>query len=122
MKKTGAAALALAVVVAIAALLAGRPVLLGNMHGDVKEAKTSCTTVSFFAHKGDQLKLSLASSVQSGTLGFVLTDSGDNEIASFDPAKASETTVDVSADDTYTLSARYEAFTGKFDAKVSKKR
>ncbi len=53
---------------------------------------------------------------------FVLSDSKGNVVLELDRAKALETFVDLSYDDTYTMTAIYNEFTGKYSIKVSTRR
>lgn len=96
--------------------------VLATMNKDMEVEQTANSEVSFSGAKGDRIKFSLKTTVQSGTVDFILTDSKGNVVADFDRAKELEKYVDLNYDDTYTLTAIYEKFTGKFSIKVSKKK
>lgn len=93
--------------------------VLGNMSHRFNEAQTSSSDFSFTGSAGDRIKISLRTTVQGGTVDFILSDSAGTVVAELDRAKALETYVDLSYDDTYTLTAIYNGFIGKFSAKVS---
>ena len=122
-KRLLAAAVLLAVLVlAGAAVLHLRREVLGNITADIDEPQTPCSDVSFFGREGDRIKFSLKTNVKSGTVDFVLTDSDGNVVSELDRARELETFVNLSADDTYTLTAVYEDFTGTCSIVVSRKR
>ena len=77
---------------ALLTLFCNRRKVYGNIDVSVQEEKTATSDFSFTADKGDRLK------------------------------KALETYMDVEYDDTYTVTAVYKEFTGKFKIKVSTKR
>lgn len=95
---------------------------MGNMSDDIKEVKTSSSDFTFYGSKGDSIKVSLRTTVIDGIIDFVLTDSKGNVVVELDRAKALETFVELNYDDEYTLTAIYKDFTGRFYAKISKKR
>ena len=103
-------------------IFSGRQKVLGNMSRDVEKAKTSSSDFSFAGSEGERIKISLRTTVTNGTVDFILSDSQGNVVKELDRAKALETFVDLSYDDTYTMTAVYKEFTGKFSIKVSKKR
>ncbi|WP_310603361.1 hypothetical protein [Anaerosporobacter sp.] len=115
--------LAVAIVAAVVIVaFCTRQKVLGNMSHTIKEVKTSSSEFSFTGSEGDRIKISLRTTVKSGTVDFILSDSKGNVVAALDRAKELETYLDLSYDDTYTLTAEYTEFTGKFSVKVSKKR
>jgi hypothetical protein len=93
--------------------------VLGNMRKDVAETKSSSTEFSFQGQAGDRIKVSLRTTVEAGVVDFYLFDSEGNVVEEFDYADALETFVDLKNDDTYTLTAEYIDFSGKFSGKVS---
>lgn len=110
------------VVVIFVVIFCTRQKILGNMSDYIQDMKTSSSDFSFTGSEGDRIKVSLRTTVKNGTVDFILSDSKGNVVAELDRARALETFVDLSYDDTYTLTARYKEFTGSFSAKVSKKR
>jgi len=94
----------------------------GNIDVSVQEEKTATSDFSFTADKGDRLKISLRTNVKTGTVDVTITDSKGEIVKELDRAKALETYMDVEYDDTYTVTAVYKEFTGKFKIKVSTKR
>lgn len=113
---------AIAGVVIIMFVYYARQKVLGNMSDEIKEVKTSSSEISFMGKEDDRIKISLRTTVTSGEIDFILSDSKGNVVEKLDRAKALETFVDLKYDDTYTLTAIYKDFTGKFRVKVSKKR
>lgn len=115
--------LLLAVVVGVGIVIfSGRQKVLGNMSRDIEKSKTSSSDFSFAGSEGERIKISLRTTVTNGTVDFILSDSQGNVVKELDRAKALETFADLSYDDTYTMTAVYKDFTGKFSIKVSKKR
>ena len=110
------------VFIIIIIILGTRWKVLGNMSDIVKSVQSSSSDFSFVGHKGDRIKISLRTTVESGKVDFILSDSDGNIVEILDRAKALETFVSLNYDDTYTLTARYEGFIGKFSAKISIRR
>jgi hypothetical protein len=92
------------------------------MRKDVPEVKTSSSDFSFQGEAGYRIKVSLRTTVKTGVVDFILTDSKGNLVEEFDYADALETFVDIKNDDIYTMTAIYKEFTGKFSAKVGIRR
>lgn len=123
------AKLLLVVSVAVVVLITGATIMffvrqetLGNMSDKILKNETSSSNFSFIGSAGDRLKISLRTTVDSGTVDFILSDSKGNLVQELDRARALETYVYLSYDDTYTLAAVYKDFIGKFSAKVRKNR
>lgn len=110
------------VVVMFVVIFGTRQKILGNMSDYIQDMKTSSSDFSFTGSEGDRIKVSLRTTVKNGTVDFILSDSKGNVVTEFDRARALETFVDLSYDDTYTLTAIYKEFTGRFSAKISKER
>lgn len=108
--------------VIIISVLGLRQKVLGNMSDDIRDIQTSSSDFSFVGSAGDRIKISLRTSVTNGTVDFILSDSKGNVVSELDRAKALETFVDLSYDDTYTMTAIYKEFTGEYSVKVSMKR
>lgn len=108
--------------VIIISVLGLRQKVLGNMSDDIRDIQTSSSDFSFVGSAGDRIKISLRTSVANGTVDFILSDSKGNVVSELDRAKALETFVDLSYDDTYTMTAIYKEFTGEYSVKVSMKR
>lgn len=117
-------AVVIVAIVLVSVVFSARQKVLGNinMSCDINEVQTSTSDCSFTGSKGDRIKVSLRTTVNSGIVDFVLSDSKGNVVVELDRAKALETYVDLNYDDTYTLTAIYKDFTGKFSVKISKKR
>lgn len=94
----------------------------GNINVNTQEEKTSSSEFSFTADKGDRLRISLRTNVKTGAVDVTITDSKGKIVKELDHAKALETYMNVEYDDTYTVTAAYKQFTGKFKIKVSTKR
>ena len=108
---------------ALLTLFCNRRKVYGNIDVSVQEEKTATSDFSFTtADKGDRLKISLRTNVKTGTVDVTITDSKGEIVKELDRAKALETYMDVEYDDTYTVTAVYKEFTGKFKIKVSTKR
>lgn len=112
------------VIVVIAALLSlwflTRPEALGNMNHTYKEPTTSISDFSFAAEAGDRIKFSFASEVESGELDMILYDSAGNVVYELDKAGKLETFYTLDYADTYTMTADYTDFAGKFKIKIYK--
>ncbi len=123
MKRKITIAIILAVIAAaLLILFCTRRKVYGNIDVSVQEEKTATSDFSFTADKGDRLKISLRTNVKTGTVDVTITDSKGGIVKELDRAKALETYMDVEYDDTYTVTAVYKEFTGKFKIKVSTKR
>lgn len=109
-------------IIIIIVIFSGKEKILGNMSDNIKEIKTSKSDFSFWANKGDKIKISLRTTVTNGTIDFTLSDSAGNIIKELDRAKALEEFVNLNSSDKYTMTAIYKEFTGKFNIKISKNR
>lgn len=121
MKKKGImiGIIALAAVL-LSAWLLTRPKTLGNMSHNYTEPTTSTSEISFDGEAGDKIKFSFASDIESGELDIILYDSQDNAVYELDSAKELETFFTFDNSDTYTLTAEYSDFIGRFNIKVYK--
>ena len=108
--------------VLLSAVWRNRREVLANINRNIDTVQTGSSEVSFAGKKGDRIKFSLRTTVQSGEVDFLLTDSKGNVVADLDKADALETYANLCYDDTYILTAVYENFTGSFRIKVSKKK
>ena len=99
-----------------------RDIVLANINRKSEEVQTSRTEVCFAGCEGDRIKLSFRTAVQGGEVDFILRDSKGNTIADLDKATALVTYVDLSYDDTYTMEAICEEFTGDFLIEASKRK
>ncbi|WP_455619284.1 hypothetical protein [Eisenbergiella sp.] len=121
-RKITIAIILIVIAAALLTLFCTRRKVYGNINVNVQEERTSSSDFSFTADKGDRLKISLRTHVKTGTVDVTITDSKGKIVKELDHAKALETYMDVEYDDTYTVTAVYTQFTGKFKIKVSTKR
>lgn len=94
--------------------------VLGNININIpdNEPQTSVTEISLKGSAGSKIKISLNTDVKSGTVNFILYNSKGGIVENLGTAKAYQGFVNIELDDTYTLAAEYENFTGKFSAYV----
>ena len=121
-RKITIAIILIVIAAALITLFCVRRKVYGNINENIQEERTSSSEFSFAADKGDRLKISLRTHIKTGTVDVTITDSKGKIVKELDYAKALETYMDVEYDDTYTVTAVYKQFTGKFKIKVSAKR
>lgn len=98
-----------------------RTIVLGNMQENVEE-KTANTEIDFPGRGGEAVKVSVKTTVKSGTIKFKVSDSKGNIISDLGTADAMEVFVDLPYDDTYTLTAVCVDYSGKYSVKVTQRR
>lgn len=105
---------------ALTTVIVMRNKTLGNININVPDnlPQTAVTEVSFKGSTGGKIRISLNTNVKSGTVNFVLYNSKGGIVENLGTAKAYQGFVNIEYDDTYTLAAEYENFTGKFSVYV----
>lgn len=105
-------------------LILSGPKRLGNISRSVpvSEPATEVSTISFSAKRGDDIRFYFSSEIENGDLNIVLYDSEGNEVKELDQAKELVTYLTIGYDDTYTLTAEYTDFAGRFYVDVGRAR
>ncbi len=91
---------------------------LGNMNHSYTKPTTGSSNFSFFGETDERIKISFASDSKNGDLNIVLYDSNKNIVYKLDKAKELVTYYTFNNTDTYTLTAEYTDFVGKFKVEV----
>lgn len=99
-----------------------RPEKLGNISHSFSTAEpaTNISTITFVADEGDKIKFVFSSNIEQGELDIVVYDSAGNPVKQLDRARELVTYLTPDRTDTYTLSAEYTDFVGKFNIRVYK--
>lgn len=108
----------LGLIIAAAIYLLIQPVPLASMRHTCSQPEANISAASFSGQAGDQIRFSLSSNVKGGLLDVSLLDSQGNVVKQFGQAKHMETSFALDWQDTYTLRAEYDGFTGSFSAAV----
>ena len=87
--------------------------LIGIIQKEIKTMETNNTAIGITAKKGEIIKITYDSKVKEGTLKMQLTGPGDTNIQ-FENNKNDTKPITLDSDGDYTLSVKYDKFTGYF--------
>ncbi|MEF9932250.1 MAG: hypothetical protein RR770_08145 [Bacteroidales bacterium] len=108
------------IVIVLSIWLLTRHEPLGNINNRYSEPTTTTSTITFLGDKGDIIKFSLRSKIQSGELDVILYDLEGNEVYRLDKARELETFFTLNKSDQYTLAAEHSSFIGSYKVNIYK--